>query len=223
MKGWKSAQTGHRFLPRAVTDWWRRKKRAQQAQEASGRWRGRGHSLSQKLEGHLTAMGKRRSAPEAVASRRAGGESRRGIRGREWLAVLTERVLLWLLTGIVLLKNIVDFWIDVWLISREWLLRRLLYPPFAFDTFASEVQVGRLHAGSQSVARRREPGWQAEDTEPVVARAALPTVEGREEAERAKIFGLDVEEEELSDDELTDQAWALRTRLAASSREDLPR
>ncbi len=189
--------------------------------ESAGRWRGRGKSFSQRLEGHLTAMGRRGGAHEASITRRSGMESRRGVHGREMLASLVERALLWLLTGIVLLKNVVGFWRDIGMICREWLLRPLLHAPLEYAHFASEVQEGRLHRACEKVSLRREPGWHGDDGEAgTVGRLSLPTLESREEAEQAKIFGLDSEEEDLSDEALTDQAWALRSRLRGSRRED---
>ncbi|MBF0095919.1 MAG: hypothetical protein HQM04_03490 [Magnetococcales bacterium] len=220
MSGWKTGQTTGKFWQNLFSPWGRRRKRPVFVAEASGRWRGRSKSFSQRLEGHLTAMGRRGAAHEVSAARRSGMELRRAVRGRELLANLAERLLLWLLTGIVLLKNVVGFWRDLGMLCREWLLRPVLHPPFDYAHFADAVQEGRLHRACARVSLRREPGWHADDGEVRTqgGRLSLPVLELREEAERAKMFGLDSEEEELTADALTDQAWALRSRLRGAGR-----
>ncbi|WP_130470477.1 hypothetical protein [Candidatus Magnetaquicoccus inordinatus] len=225
MSGWKSGQSGKRLLPNLSSLWGRRRKKPLYVAESGGRWRGRNHTFAQKLEGHLTAIGKRTASHEASISRRSGGEMRRGVRWREILATLAERFLLWLLTGIVFLKNILSFWRDVGMILRELLLRRMLYPPFSFATFAREVQAARLESACRTASLRREPGLHSPEGQAMARGSSLllPTLEEREEVERAKMFDLDSEEEDLSDEELTDQAWALRSRLRENGREDLHR
>ncbi len=211
----------HRIMQMTSSAWWRRKKRPTGPNDQSGSLRTRNQRFAQKVD---SSQGARIAPRERPVPRRGGvPDPKWGVRAQEWLAILTERGLLWGVEGFIILKNGVGFWQDLWLAGREWVVRKIFPAPVNFESFAQDVLEGRLKSGCQTSERGSH--WEKGGSGPVgLTVPHIPHPAGlREEVERAKIFTLDSEEEDLSEDLLEDQAGALRSRLSGAGHEESTR
>ena len=214
MNWFKPGQKVHRIAQAA--GWWRRRKRVALLSDHLGRLRMRNKLFAQKVEGSATGKGVPHDAP--TLRRGVPADPKWGLRMREWLTGLTERTLLLVVESLLILKSVGGFWQDLWLSGRELLARKFSPADDPFATFQEDVLRGRLQSGC--LTGEREAHWERLEVDPIPV-AELPTLHRaglREEVERAKIYNLDNEEEDLSEDILTDQAGALRSRLAGVAR-----
>ncbi|MEO5363052.1 MAG: hypothetical protein H7838_05450 [Magnetococcus sp. DMHC-8] len=218
MNWFRPGQKIHRIAQVVSLAWWRRRKKAAVPSDQQGRLRARHKPFAHKLDG---SQGPKPSVRDALTPRRGATSSdpRWGMRVREMLTGLTEGVLLRVVALLIILKNVVGFWRDLWLSGQELLARWLLPAPVNLESFAEEVQAGRLKSGCH--LPERGPNWERPEPDPAALTGALVHPVGlREEVERVKMSILDTEEEDLPDDLLEDQAGALRSRLAGVVREE---
>lgn len=207
-----------RIARTASSAWWRRILKAAAWRGAPWQFGGRGKLFSQKSEDgqHL------RCAPlDGHLSRRGTvSDYKWGVSVREWGAGLAEKTILLVVGSCILLKDGVAFVRDLWLSGQEWVARRLSPDLISFETFEKEVLEGRLQNGCQPLKSQPDRAHVAEDPMTTTGGAPHP-FDLREEVERAKISFLDIEEEDLSEDVLEDQAGALRSRLASVASEEV--
>ncbi|MEO5348073.1 MAG: hypothetical protein H7836_00255 [Magnetococcus sp. YQC-3] len=218
MSWFKPGQKVHRIAQVASIGWWRRRKRVSLLSGHLGRFRMRNKLFAQKVDASAAAKGASHDAPPL--RRGVSADPKWGLRMREWSTGLTERTLLLLVESLLLMKSVGGFWQDLWLAGRELLSRRFSPVADPFLTFQEDVLRGRMQNGCRT--GERDAHWERVEVDPIAV-AELPILQRtglREEVERAKIFTLDSEEEDLPEDLLTDQAGALRSRLAGTAHEE---
>ncbi|MEO5339350.1 MAG: hypothetical protein H7837_02360 [Magnetococcus sp. MYC-9] len=220
MSGFRPGQTLRRFVQGVSSAWRRRKARLSVSRDAQGMFRVRHKQrFAQKVDGNPTARGALHDPPSPRRVVAAGPKWE--IRRREWLAGLAEGGLLKGVGCLIILRSSLGFLRELWLCGRELLLRRVVSAPVDFAAFKQDILAGRLQSGCLSPGR--EPSW-GKGGGPELSRLSEPMLHPppgmREEAERAKISFLDLEEEDLSEDLLEDQAGALRSRLAGVGSEE---
>ncbi|MBF0462766.1 MAG: hypothetical protein HQL87_15425 [Magnetococcales bacterium] len=212
MSGFRPGHKVRRIAQAASAAWWRRKKRSAGSSDPQARTSARHKSLAQK-------PGNKGAFHERAPRRSVVPDARWGVRSREWLAGMVERTLLRLLESLIILKNGFGFLRELWLIVRELVTRRISAAPVEFESFEKEIRESRLKLGCASTGR--EPSWERPSLAPVETLPVALSIGAfssriglREEAELAKISNLDVEEEDLPEDHLEDQAGALRSRFS---------
>ena len=220
MIGFKPGEKARRIMQAASSSWWRRTRRSVLSSGKPGRFRVRGKLFAQKAAHSQGAKGAAVAMP--LSRRVAVSPPKWGVMWRAWWGGLAESGLFMIVEGFIILRSGIGFLRELWFVGQEILARRVLSAPVDLASFKQEVLEGRLRSGSHH-AQTRGGNWESVASEegslPGESVSAVHPVGLREEVERAKISFLDIEEEDLAEEELVDQAGALRSRLAAVTHE----
>ncbi|MBF0160754.1 MAG: hypothetical protein HQL88_00565 [Magnetococcales bacterium] len=217
MNGFRPGQKVRRIMQAASSAWWRRSGRSLLSHDRHRRFRVRSALFAHRAEHNQGAKG---ATAELSSPRRTPlSPPKWRVIWRAWWGGLAESSLLRLVELFIIMRNGIGFLHELWLVGQELLARRLSLRPVDLHAFKQEVAEGRLQRACQAQARGRP--WERREPEENnrLGGALLQPVALREEVERAKISFLDIEEEDLAEEELLDQAGALRSRLAAVSHE----